>query len=50
MTFLFNGVNRVKKANHYRSDKVLRREGKSFRTIGKQLGISEGAARQRLKE
>ena len=29
--------------------KVLREEGKSFRTIGKQLGISEGAVRQRLR-
>ena len=29
--------------------KVLRGEGKSFRTIGKQLGISEGVVRQRLK-
>lgn len=29
--------------------KVLRGQGKSFRTIGKQLGISEGAVRQRLK-
>jgi DNA-binding CsgD family transcriptional regulator len=27
----------------------LRKEGKSFRTIGKQLGISEGVVRQRLK-
>jgi DNA invertase Pin-like site-specific DNA recombinase len=30
--------------------KVLRRQGKSFRAIGKQLGISEGVVRQRLKE
>lgn len=29
--------------------KVLRGKGRSFRTIGKQLGISEGAVRQRLK-
>lgn len=29
--------------------KVLRGEGKSFRTIGKQLGISEGAVRKGLK-
>jgi DNA invertase Pin-like site-specific DNA recombinase len=30
--------------------KVLRGEGKSFRTIGKQLGISEGAVRKGLKQ
>ena len=30
--------------------KVLRGQGKSFRTIGKELGISEGVVRQRLKE
>jgi DNA invertase Pin-like site-specific DNA recombinase len=29
--------------------RILRKEGKSFRTIGKQLGISEGVVRQRLK-
>lgn len=29
--------------------KILRGEGKSFRKIGKQLGISEGVVRQRLK-
>jgi DNA invertase Pin-like site-specific DNA recombinase len=29
--------------------RTLRKEGKSFRTIGKQLGISEGVVRQRLK-
>jgi DNA invertase Pin-like site-specific DNA recombinase len=29
--------------------KVLRGQGKSFRKIGKQLGISEGVVRQRLK-
>ena len=30
--------------------KVLRGQGKSFRTIGKELGISEGVVRQRLKD
>lgn len=30
--------------------KVLRGQGKSFRKIGQQLGISEGVVRQRLKE
>jgi hypothetical protein len=29
--------------------KVLRGEGRSFRTIGKQLRISEGAVRKGLK-
>ena len=29
--------------------KVLRGQGKSFRTIGKELGISEGVVRRRLK-
>jgi DNA invertase Pin-like site-specific DNA recombinase len=30
--------------------RALRGEGKSFRTIGKQLGISEGAVRKGLKQ
>ena len=29
--------------------KILRGQGKSFRIIGKQLGISEGVVRQRQK-